>query len=242
MVRQALWLVPLFLGWTARGGADEASPRLVDQLTGVVQEIYDAVISGERATWERVLADSFVLVDRDGAMKSKLELLPELRPLPQSISLQLGIAEAKARDLGQTAILTYLTREVEVIWGQTLHVDYRNMMVFGRRQGVWQLEAWQYVEIPKDGTPVRVDPSIYDQYVGTYEAAPEVRYVVTHRDGRLFGQRAGRPEAELVPEGEGVFYTPQSEFRKLFVKDDNGHVMGFLDRRKGSDTFWRRVE
>lgn len=242
MARRVLLAVVLCLAWVGLGNADEPKPALADQLVGVVQEIYDAVISGDRAIWERVLADSFVLVDRDGAMKSKADLLPELEPLPQSISLELGIAEPSARGLGDTAILTYLTREIEVIWGQTLHVDYRNLMVFRRHEDTWRLEAWQYVEVPKDGTPVRVDPAVYDRFVGTYEAAAGVRYVVARRDDRLYGQRVGRAEVELVPEGETVFYTPQSEFRKLFVADANGRVTGFLDRRKGSDTFWRRVE
>ena len=221
--------------------AEDPAPALVDQLSAVVREIYDSIVPGDREVWERRLADDFVLVDRDGAMRTKSELLAEIEPLPAAITLDLGIAEARARDLGEAAILTYLTREVEVIWGQTLHVDYRNTMVFDREDGEWRLVAWQYVEVPKDGEPVWVDPRVYDAYVGEYEAAPGVTYAVVRRGDRLYGQRTGRPETELVPEGESVFYVPGAEFRKLFVRDRNGVVTGIVDRRKGTDVHWRKV-
>lgn len=231
----------LVCSFTGDVAAEDPAPALVDQLSAVVREIYDSIVPGDKAVWERRLAEDFVLVDRDGAMRTKADLLAEIEPLPAAISLDLGIAETHAHDLGEAAIFTYLTRETEVIWGQTLHVDYRNTMVFDRNDNDWRLVAWQYVEVPKDGEPVWVDPSLYDAYVGEYEAAPGVTYTVVRRGGGLYGQRSGRPETELVPEGESVFYVPGAEFRKLFVKDRNGTVTAILDRRKGTDVHWRKV-
>ena len=66
--------------------------------------------------------------------------------------------------------------------------------------------------------------------------------MVARRGDKLFGARTGKPETELVPESDLVFYVPGSEFRKIFVRDRSGKVIEMLDRRKGSDLRWKRLE
>lgn len=218
------------------------SAQVSRALVQVVRRLYDTLAPGDRATWDAILDPQFVLVDRDGAVKTRREIMAELEPLPSHIKLELGIDEAMAHDLGETAVLIYLTREREEIFGQTLLVDYRNTMVFRRHPKGWRLLLWQYVEVPRDPAPVAVDPATLDAFVGEYAADEQVRYVVERRGDRLLGARAGQQPVELVPEGPGVFAQPGSEFRKIFVRDAGGRVTEMLDRRKGTDLRWRRVK
>ena len=219
-----------------------AGPSLQEDLVATVREMFDALLAGDKGVWDKRLASEFVLVDRDGAVKTREEFLKEADPPPPSVRVQLEVAEPRVQDLGEAAVLTFTTREHEQIWGQSLDVDYRNTMVFARRDGAWRLVSWQYVEVPRDAAPVAVSAAALPALEGEYEAAPGTTFTVVRREGRLFGARAGRKEAELVPEGETVFFTPGTEFRKIFVKDAQGRVSGMLDRRKGSDTFWRKVK
>lgn len=212
-----------------------------DDPHAIFREIYDAIFTGDRAVWERWLAADFVLVDRDGTTKDKKSLIAELEPISPKITLHFDFEEMSERQIDGGVMLLFLVRETETILGQTLHVDYRNSLLFAPRDGGLRLVAWQYVEIPKDAPPTPVDPTRYDAYVGTY-AAEDARFIVRRIGTRLYGERPGRASVELVPEADGVFYVPGTEFRKIFVKNGDGRVIEMLDRRKGSDLRWRRME
>lgn len=223
----------------AAGHGDPAANTA--ELEAATREIYEAIPKGDRATWDRWLADDFVLLDRDGKVLDRAAVLADFTPLPPTIQLRLDIEELTMRHLGpDAAMVAFLVRETETIFGQTLHVDYRTALTFARRDGAWRLIVFQYVELPRDGTPVPVPSDRLAAYVGSYRADAETRFVVSQRGDRLFGQRPGRPEVELVPEADGVFYVPGTEFRKIFVRDGRGEVVELLDRRKGTDVRWRR--
>lgn len=212
-------------------------------LKAIVQEVADAIAPGDRAVFDRWLADDFILVDRDGSLKTKKEILDGTTPIADGFTLAIRIGESSFRDFGETAVLVNEVIEDMDVFGQPLHVLYRDTHVFVRRGGGWKMVVWHYVEIPKDPVPIAVDARRFDDVVGEY-AFGDRRYLVTRRGGKLFGARAGKAgsETELIPESETVFAVPGSEFRKIFVRDASGRVTGIVDRRKGSDVLWTRVQ
>lgn len=236
MRHPALILTLLLLTASARA----AESKTAAELKAIVEALTGAIAPGDKAVFERWLADDFILVDRDGSIKRKKEIVEGTTPIQKGFTLQIRVGESEIRDFGHVAVLVNEIVEDMDVFGQPLHVRYRDTHVFQRRNGEWRLVVWQYVEIPKDPPPVPVDTSRYDDLVGEY-AFGERRFVVTRRDGKLFGARTGKPETELVPESDSVFHVPGSEFRKIFVRDSNGTVSGMLDRRKGSDVFWTRI-
>lgn len=218
-----------------------ASPAQAE-LVSIMQTLMDSIATGERAPWERHLADEMVLLDRDGSVKRKQELVEGTAPIKPGYTLKIAMTDIDSFDLGDTAVLMYRVLEDMTVFGQPLHVEYRNSHVFARRKGEWKMLLWSYVELPRDGAPVKVDPARFDELTGEYALSEAVKYTVTRRDDRLFIARAGRGETELVPESPDVFYSPGSEFRKIFVRDAKGKVTELLDRRKGSDTTWKKVK
>lgn len=233
MFKRATALLLLLFSLSAR--ADTAS-----ELRSIVTALTEAIAPGDKQVFDRWLADDFVLVDRDGSIKRKREIVDGTAPIQKGFTLQIRLGESEVRDFGNVAVLVNELVEDMDVFGQPLHVRYRDTHVFEKRNGEWKLVVWQYVEIPKDGAPVAVDPAAFDALAGEY-AFGERRFTVTRRGGKLFGARHGKPETELVPESESVFYIPGSEFRKIFVRDAKGNVTGMLARRKGSDVLWTRV-
>lgn len=217
-----------------------AGSRTASELHAIIEALTGAIAPGDKAVFDRWLADDFILVDRDGSIKRKKEIVEGTSPLPTGFTLKIRIGQSEVRDFGNVAVSVNEVIEDMEVFGQPLHVVYRDTHVFHKRNGEWKLVVWQYVELPKDGAPVPVDPARYDELVGEY-AWGERRFVVTRRGDKLFGARAGKPESELVPESETVFYVPGSEFRKIFVRDRGGKITGILDRRKGSDVLWTRI-
>lgn len=66
-------------------------------------------------------------------------------------------------------------------------------------------------------------------------------YVVQWDGKQLLGGHHGRQLAPLLVEIRDVLFVPgQPRTRKIFQRDANGKVSGFLDRREGEDLVWRR--
>jgi CubicO group peptidase (beta-lactamase class C family) len=79
-------------------------------------------------------------------------------------------------------------------------------------------------EIPREPVIARVDPKIYDAYVGKYELQTEVVFTVTREGDRLMVQLPGQPPVELFPESETKFFVKVADAKFTFVRDEKGEV------------------
>lgn len=214
-----------------------------DELVAIATEIVHAIEPGDKAVFDKYLTDDFILVDRDGLQTlTKKDVVDGTTPLPKGYWLKFEIADVELREFGDVAVLIFRTVEREGIHDQEILVNYRGTDVFVKRNGEWKLAVWQYVELQRDAEPTKVNPAEYDRLVGIYVMGPGIRYSVTRRGAKLFGAREGRPEEELVPESDDVFYVPGTEFRRIFVRDASGRVLEMLGRRKGTDIRWKRID
>lgn len=87
---------------------------------------------------------------------------------------------------------------------------------------------------PRERIIVKVDPKIYDSYVGEYEIAPGFILFVTREGDKLFSRAmpvptppsaTGQPKAEMFPESENIFFVMDADAQFTFVKNDKGQVI-----------------
>ena len=87
---------------------------------------------------------------------------------------------------------------------------------------------------PRERVVVKVDPGIYDSYVGEYEIAPGFILVVTREGDKLMSRAmpvplppsaAGQPKSEMFPESETTFFVKDADAQFTFVKNDKGQVI-----------------
>lgn len=87
---------------------------------------------------------------------------------------------------------------------------------------------------PKERVIAKVDPKVYDAYVGEYEIAPGFILTVTKEGDKLMSRAmpvptppsaAGTPKSEMFPESETMFFTKDADARFTFVKDAEGKVV-----------------
>ncbi len=71
---------------------------------------------------------------------------------------------------------------------------------------------------------VKLDPKIYDSYVGQYEVEPSESLTVVREGDKLFVTIFGFPKVEAFPEAEDKFFLKAQEMRLTFVKDGEGRV------------------
>jgi mono/diheme cytochrome c family protein len=73
----------------------------------------------------------------------------------------------------------------------------------------------------------RVDPAIYDSYVGEYQVGSRTCSVIRGGDG-LWLVAPGWMKAEALPESETKFYLRAMDAQMSFVRNEKGEVTGFL--------------
>lgn len=222
------------------GKADAATEK---ELVAIAQELFDAVAVGNKAPWEKYLADDIIYTDENWQILTKKDLVDNLQPLPKGFSGTIRMANIQSRINGDAAVLSYRLLEEETVFDQKLAPTYLETDTYFRRNGRWQLVAAQVIVLPSERKAMTIRPEQYDSVVGQYELTPGVNYTITREDGKLIGQRAGRAKEELLPADENTFFRKGAiRGEKVFVRDAEGHVTQMLDRRENNDLVWKRVK
>jgi CubicO group peptidase (beta-lactamase class C family) len=96
-------------------------------------------------------------------------------------------------------------------------------------------------EIPTATAEVKVDPKLYDAYVGRYELAPNFILTISKEGDRLMAQATGQPQFELFPESDTKFFLKVIEAKITFVKDGTGKVTHLI-LHQGGDRQAKKIE
>jgi heat shock protein HslJ len=223
------------------GGAPDVETER--ELVRIIQSLMDAVAVGDKAVWERHVADDLIYTDENWRVLTKREILADFKPLPKGYSGSIKVAEVKSRINGDAAVVSWQAHEEETVYGQKLAPVYLVTDTYFRRGGRWQLVAEQITVRPSERKPFAVDPKVYDSLAGEYELTPGVTYTITVEGGRLLGQRTGRDKQELLPADVNTYFVKGSiRGEKVFVRDAGGRVTAMLDRRENNDLVWKRLK
>lgn len=217
---------------------------IIEQLKRATQELLDAVAPGDVAVWKKYLAEGCLYTDEEGNVKTKDDLLNELKPLPKGYIGSIKMGEPKVFIQDNIIVMSHRDREELELHGQKLITWFHSTDTWAKQKdGQWRLAAAQIMAIPNDRKPIAVSPEKLEAYVGQYQLATDVIYTITREGDRLFGQRTGRAREELLPLCEDTFYR-KGVWRgeKVFEREDNGKIVRMLDRRENNDLVWRKVK
>lgn len=89
---------------------------------------------------------------------------------------------------------------------------------------------------------IKVDPKVYDQYVGEYQLAPGFIIAVTKEGDKLMAQATGQPKLELQPESEAQFLVKEVNAQVSFVKDEKGLVTGMIVNQNGQKIEGKKIK
>ncbi|HET6886909.1 MAG TPA: nuclear transport factor 2 family protein [Candidatus Udaeobacter sp.] len=211
-----------------------------EELVRCTQELFDAVVPGNKEPWQKYFADDCIFADEKGRNFNKTQLVADITALPKGYSGTIKIVKPKSVIHGDTAILSYDLDETETIFGQKLTARYHVTDTWLRRNGVWQIASSQAMRYYEDPTVARIDSKKFADFTGIYELAPgQIRRVFSEGEN-LYVERNGKRE-QLLPEGSEIFFRKGVEGRILFRYADSGKVDALIDRRNNEDVVWRRV-
>jgi Domain of unknown function (DUF4440) len=234
--------VAVLLGTAMTVSPSSQSSDIAALLQRQTQEMMDAIAAGDRTPWTRYLDEAVVYAAEDGTTKSKAQLVEEIRPFPKEIWGKLRVTEFRTALHGKTAVTNYISEEDQGYFGQVMHARYLSTDTWIDTAAGWRLVASQVLALRDDPPEVRPDGGKLDEYVGVYALTPDVTYAIRRDGDRLVGTRTGRKTEPLRVELADCLFVPgQPRLRKVFQRDANGHVTGFVERRESWDIAWRRV-
>jgi serine-type D-Ala-D-Ala carboxypeptidase/endopeptidase len=95
---------------------------------------------------------------------------------------------------------------------------------------------------PKEHKEAKVDPKLFDGYVGSYQLAPTFVMTVTRDQDHLFVQATGQPKFEVFPEGDRDYFLKVVDAQITFITDDKGRATELVLHQNGLDQHAKRTE
>ncbi len=101
----------------------------------------------------------------------------------------------------------------------------------------------EQIMVPVHPAPAKLNPAIYDAYLGQYQDQGVVQTTI-YRDGdSLFSRGRAGESNELLPENATTFfYVSGSPTRIIFQKDPDGKVRGLIYRDDRHEEFWELAQ
>jgi hypothetical protein len=240
-MRPRALVVAIVLCATAPASNRAQAVNLPDLLQRQTQELLDAIAAGDRGPWTRYLHEDVVYAAEDGSVKTKRALLDEIRPFPKELWGKLRITRFRTSRHGTTAITNYVGEEDEGYFGQIIHARYLSTDTWIETAVGWKLVASQVLALRDDPPAVRLPTAELNQYVGVYSLTENITYTIRRERDELTGTRTGRKAEPLKIELKDCLFVPgQPRLRKVFQRNAEGRVVGFVERRESWDITWRR--
>ena len=223
-----------------------SSPALADDhvlITTQMQEMSDAIASGDVAVWDKYIDANVIYAEEDDSYKGNAILLKEIVPLPKGLSGEIKIDLLSYYEDGDTAVALFRQNETEHYFGQTIFAKYLTNTTWKKRADGWKLIAGQVLAEKTDPPAIALPPGQLAQYVGTYKLKDSASiYRLTLENGILIGTRDSRKPATWNAEASDVFFIKgDPRIRKIFQHDASGKITGFVERRESWDVVWIKI-
>ena len=210
-------------------------------LKAKMQTLMDAVAPGDKTPWIATLDQRFVSTDENGEVANYDQEIAGVAPLPKGSSGTIAVTEWKATIFGDSAVSTEIDDEHEDFHGQKIHAQYRATATWLKESGDWKLVALQTIALQQDPPAVTLSGAQLDSYAGRYRAGPDYTYTIIKNGDKLYGATNDGKPAEIKAELADVLFTPGApRSRKIFQRDADGKVTGFLSRREERDVVFKK--
>lgn len=201
------------------GSKDEQElRRLEDEWLGSYQR-------GDKAAFEPIVSDDFTGTDESAKVRNKERERELIQAPPSSVSTSLTNQDVQVRIYGDTAVVIgRIVAKIQPGGQAGITFQSRFTDTFLRRQGRWQVVARHYSRLPPERTAIKLDPLIYDAYVGQYELAPGFVITISKEGDKLMTQGTGQPKFELLAESQIAFFIKDFSALFIFLRGDKGEV------------------
>ena len=132
---------------SAVGFAQAGKPE--QQVMQAEKERFAAMVKGDRAVLEKLLADDLTYIHSTALLESKEQFIKSVTSGNiDYVSIAPSDSDAKVRINGTTAIVNGVAAVNVIDTGKDLKIKIRYTTIQTNRGGSWQLQAWQATRFP----------------------------------------------------------------------------------------------
>lgn len=163
IVRITAGLLPLVLvlplaaiAQTQSPAATQSNPATVNELTAMLRQFLSDASTNNAAGFDKFFADDVIYTRSAGAVTTKAEIMKSVTGAQPSTDSKATYSaeDITVHDYGDTAIVAFrLVGRTEHKDGKVEEAYFRNTGTFLRRNGRWQVVAWQATKIPEQPAP-----------------------------------------------------------------------------------------
>ena len=231
------WVLCTAAGAGAAGRNDDA-----DTVRRLSQAFSDASAAGDAKALARLLDERVLFMNEGGDLPTKKDIVDSAQPPAPGTSSVLQQKDLKVEMHGNVAVTSFTDVATFRFNGQVHGAEFLSTEVWLKEGGAWKMISSQTMAAQHDPPAVALPAATLDEYVGTYRAGDFTYRIERDGDG-LRGLPSGAPPVALKAELRDVFFTPgQPRTRRIFQRDAQGRVTGFVSRREGLDWVLTRVE
>jgi uncharacterized protein DUF4440 len=237
---RSVTLILLFAGWAMLARAADPSP-VEAELRRDTQALLDAIAPGDVQVWDRLLDPKALQVDENDAVRTKPEILADLKPLGPGLVGKLEIDDFRVALFDDVAVVTHEDKEYLDYHGQVIHSRFRMTDTWRKTPDGWRQIASQVLAVQQDPPSVSFDGKAC-AYAGRYGLTGDIVANISCMGDKLAVERAGKPMRTFLAEAPDVFFEPGfPRTRRIFQRGAGGEITGFVDRREGRDIAWKRL-
>ena len=142
-------LLALFADWSAAAQSQDPA-REVEALE---RELVAAISRGDLTTYDRIVADDYIVFPANGPETTKAEILKSYRSGALHYT-GLEIFDVKAKAFGDTAVVSAKTKGMRREGDKDVPNRVRYIRVFARRGGRWQAVTQMSALLPEAPAPL----------------------------------------------------------------------------------------
>lgn len=225
---------------TATGGGQNDA-QVCATLLQQTEAISLASQTGDAKVFERYFDPAIVFTNEEGTVAGKKDTVEGTTPATGPVTRVAKVTDWSCHASGDVAATSFVDEVTQPLGGQTLTFRYRSTEAWRRdvREGTeagWLLLASETLTLSREPWAVSLPPAALDEYVGEYHAAADVSVKVERQGNDLVSATNGGAPLPLRAEAKDVFFVPgHLGTRKIFRRDDGGHVTGYVSRTAGGD-------
>src|SRR4051794_14801163 len=129
------------------------------ELTKLLQDFLAGASNNDMAMHDRFWADELVYTSALGRRKSKADIIRELKaettatPRPEEGTAVYTAEDIRIQQYGDTGVVAFRLVATTDKSGTKTVANYYNTGTFLKRNGKWQVIAWQATALPKEAAP-----------------------------------------------------------------------------------------
>ena len=124
----------------------------------------------------------------------------------------------------------------------TSGADHKVQSLVLHQNGIDQTAKKVSDKTPKQRQAVKLDPKMYEVYVGEYQLAPGAVFTIRCDGNRLLVRLTGQTFLEIFPESETEFFYKAADAQITFVKDKQGRATSLILHQNGKNLKAKKIK